>query len=527
MDANEGLEKLYRVRLAAVPTDEGTLGALLWMFFDSRRYQKIVDVGKDLPPQTAESLTYRLYRAEAAAGLGKMEDALARADELVQDASCIRFYRLRLAAIYSACDQKEKAVSVVKRDPSPVDHLAAAFLAGHGDKEGARAVIQRVMDRQAPGWVLMECVDACRTMGDEELARKVFDAAEQQCIREFKSFRHPLFEFTFDIYARYVKEGKQERLLEMVLPLETEEAKQVAHIARFAGDLCKEDPNRACALFEKHLPDHREHRGFLFAFAGILRQAGRYKDALSTYEAAESKNGNDPPDYQALRAHFDCYLAAKEYSRCEEWLKARPKGPTVNDVITACQLDLHRARVQADKAAETRPRAGQPDGGLAYLSSTQPASAPQPTSASTQAALRNEIARFRSQVVKDPNAPGFHAWLGIRLILAGATEEGRQEVRKAVELGEGFLLIWPLRLHRSCLDNPWPDGPRYLDVVGAYYDAGLRKELEADLGPLIGKTRAHKAAHLEQVACYLRNCGKAAEAATALEQAKALNPYIQ
>jgi len=441
-----------------------------------------------------------------------------------------------LAELYVEAGQKGKALAVTRRYAPSGSHESAMAFAKCGDARATLACVKQVLDRKAPAWVIFQCVDACRLAGEKKRAEEVFAIAEAQCIKEArKSTRGIPGQITW----RYNHEDREERYLEMCIKIWG--TKKAPYESTLKALVKKKGAKYGLRFLEKHLPANANRREFLLLYAGALEDAKQFRKAMKVYRKAERLPRKHTyvflpdPFFGQLR----CYEGLKQMDACEAWLKSRMrKAP---DLIPRCLADLYEKQGKTRKAVNTYRRAKRHMEAVQYLlgkgmvhdALAYARALPKGTERSRleRAIKRHQkdipglIEILKEEVRRSPRAGDKHAKLALYLFKVGQAGEGRKHFRQALRLGGVYHILWPFSILPSC-DVGFSRGVAYEGVVDVYLRAGLRAELEADFKPLLSRTNAHRAAHLEAVAGWYFANKQKAKAAPVYERLRKLNPYV-
>jgi tetratricopeptide (TPR) repeat protein len=468
-------EQLLRIRLAAVEADQASANELLSLLLEQRKWELLAAGGADMPKPVQQSAGYPQVKAQALLELGKKEQAIKAADDAAKQLPTNKFAWRQVAGLYAALGNRNRAVEIVKEFATPGDHKTALALAEYGDSEGAMTCVQQVIDRDAPGWVMFQCVDACRKVGLNKRAEEVFAVAQAKCLKELARNPAPGFNFPHEIRYRYLQEGRHERLLTafaQALPGKDKELLKL--LEYFTNELAiGGQVNDALALAGPWHAQHPDDPGFMLLYAELLERAGKRDQADEIFKHASTM----PTDS--------------------------------NGMITP--LNLMKSRYQNKMRA------------AAAASRSQPASASAPVTA--PAVANDDPAGLETLAAKSPRDGSLRARLGLALFKAGKIEDGRREVRLAVQLGYEFAMLPEFQELPSCLISIPPDAGCYGRIAAAYLDAERTAEFEKDFQPLLSRTPAHRAAHLQTLARWLETHKRWAEAVKLYLQLKDLDPY--
>ncbi|MCE5279804.1 MAG: hypothetical protein ABFD92_20645 [Planctomycetaceae bacterium] len=464
-------EQLFRIRLAAVPSDDGTASELLHLLTEQRQWKLLAEGASQLPPPIRKHVHFAFSKARALYELGKKDEALTATDEAAGQLASYKWTWQQVAEMYSKLGKTPRALEIVRTFAPPADHGTAQALATYGDPEGVKVCVQQCIDRDAPAWVLFQCVDACRQAGLAKRAEEVFDLAEARCFRELARDHQPAFSLPHEIWYRYRLEGRTARLVDKFSQAFAGRDKEIAKMLEAAcGDLRLGKRNEAVELAGLYYRDNPGKPEFMLVYADMLEAADRRDEAGNIYRLASAMP-----------------LADGGYGTPLSTLRMR-----------------HAYRVQA-MAAATQPAT---------------AAAPPPPPAS-----QDSVAELEGLVKQTPKDGSLHVRLGLALMKIGKIEDARGEVRRGLELGYDPKLLPPFHELENCHAGVHFGQPDYGSVASTYMQAGLRAALEEDFKAILSRTNAHRAAHLRVVQRWLVAQSRGPEAAATALQIKSLDPY--
>ncbi len=511
LQQHDQLLSLYEMRLRAVP-DASLASTFLHRSLEAKQFDKLTADIDTLPRPVRDNEHFLLSQMEAWLALDRIPEAMRVGAIIEKNLGPQDWSRQRLARLYHKIGRTDKALEIIQGWASPGNHLKAIAAATYGGREEALACVQQCIDRDAPAWVLFQCVDACRLVGDDNRAEAIFDVAENKTIEELRGGQG----IAYEIYYRYAQEGRLERYAEVFGPYHPN-AYQIFMSAAQAH-IKSNQPGKAIALLERNRAKYEDNREYLTAAAMTLENLGEHQRAKSYYgsalaiaEATDRRANPALADPVAGKAR--CFMALKEFDACDEWASQYSRdSPNWRSARAAMGRYWEQAgdkdkaiatyRLSNDHANVIRlVRQTSGDAGVvAYITAIPNKEAQTYWQRSEE--LRHpsaQIARARAAIERDPDSANAFAELGRQLFFAGQIAEGRQAFRKAVALQYDFKLVPPLQIYRPFVIakvNPLLRGrPDYSSIMGLYLQRDLQDELEHDFAPLIGLTKAHRWRH--------------------------------
>jgi len=547
LDQMEALTSLYAQRLKSIPQDGIAADAYVQLLRKRKRHELLADTPNDLPQAIRDLSNFPLYRMEALIALGREEAALQIARQMHGEAGHIPWDWKYLAELCAQAGSPKQALAVTRKFAPPGDHNAALAYAKYGDMQAALKCVQQVIDRKAPAWVIFECVDACRLAGQPARAEEVFTLAEQVCLKELADSKEARLEVPYQISYRYGVENREERYFETFAPMLTKkESERTAFLLSIAEALQeKKDHKRAKALLHSQLRAKPDDCGNLLRYAAILEKLDQFQSALQIYSEAEAKCAMEHDDLglsdhgDPVLARYNFYLRVKDYKACEAWLKDKTASALDKSALRLL-ANLYKEQKLTDKAVETYRMADDHNGALhLLLEESRRDEAIEYIRALPDPACRKSLERSwnlekqdtawlinqaQKEVQQSPDKGSKHAELGILLFQNNQPQEGRAEIQQALRLGYDFGLVGRFRVLPSCL--VWMDSNvHYGQVLEAYLNAGMLKELGSDFETILSMTTAHRSSHLQSLARYYTERNRVTEAAAVYRHLLELDPY--
>lgn len=534
------LGALCRLRLGAVPEDKVAADKLLLLWWEKRKFALLADGGDRIPIPVRDLWDFPRYRMRALIALERMEEAISVGETIEKDIAKTGWNKSgrakRLAEFFAEAGRKDKALALIELYPIRRSYERAVALARYGAGEAALRLVEKAIKRDGPDWVLFRYVDACRLAGDQKRAEEIFDLAEQRGI--LQKPRWGPFP-SYEVFLRYQKEGREERLFNVLLKARGPE--RAPYDSTVEALTKKKGSEAALAFLKKHLQANGKSRKFLLLYAQTLEKAKQFRKAIDYCRKAESlSKHSDDRDWPLVSCQIRCYRALGDVDACLAWLETRHADTPKNESVAYALKELYEERDLVAKAADVYGRIGRHFDAVRLLCqerSEKEATAyvsrlPEEIRAYHMRQIKEELGDapalaeiLKEQLKTSPKSGRRHAELGRCLLEAGKIEEGRRHQREAIRLGYGYDMLSRLEFdpHPSCIT--FNERPSYERVACVYLAAGLKKELEADFAPLIGRTNAHRVVHLGVLVKFQIENGRAKEPIQILFRLKKMNPY--